>query len=428
MLLGCYMKKQIEMAKTGRITKEMKFVASREDISKTLLCEKVANGEAVIMVRDGHKPLGIGKGLKTKINANIGTSSDVIDVKAEIEKARTAEKYGADTISDLSMGGEIDQIRKMIMRNVSAPITTVPIYQTVVECGSFKETEIDDLMKMVKRHVDDGVSSVVLHVGFTLKTLRTLRKSKRIMGVVSKGGSMTAAWMLEHTRENPVAENFEEFLGILKRKDVVLSLGNTMRSGCIHDRSDKPQIEEIKRNSELAKKANEFGVQTIVEGMGGHVWINDIEPYVKLHNKITGNRPLFVAGPLPTDVAVGYDHIAAAIGGSITAGAGADYLCYITPSEHLGLPTADDVREGVVAAKIAAYVGDSIKYGLNKRDMELAKMRKHQDWKGQFRYALECEKAMKIHSRSKSSKGCTMCGKYCAIEVMKKFLDDKYQR
>jgi phosphomethylpyrimidine synthase len=419
------MRPQMEMAKVGKITKEMKLVASSEDVNETLLYEKVAKGEVVIMLREGHKPLGIGKGLKTKINANIGTSSDVIDIKTEIEKARIAERYGADTISDLSMGGEIDKIRKLIMKNVAAPITTVPIYQTVVECGSFKDTEIDDLLNMVKRHVNDGVSSIVLHAGFTLQMLRSLKKSKRIMGVVSKGGSMTAAWMLEHKCENPIAENFVEFLNILKKKDVVLSLGNTMRSGCIHDKSDKPQLEEIKRNSELAKKANDFEVQTIIEGMGGHVWINDIRPYVKLHNKITGNRPLFVAGPLPIDVAVGYDHVAAAIGGSITAGAGADYLCYITPSEHLSLPTADDVREGVISAKIAAYVGDSIKYGLNKRDLELAKMRKRQDWKGQFRYALECERAMKIHSRSKNSKGCTMCGKYCAIDVMRKFLDNK---
>lgn len=415
---------QIQMAKLGKITREMKFVASKEDVSETLLCEKVAKCEVVVMVREGHKPLGIGKGLKTKINANIGTSSDLVDIKNEVEKAKIAEKYGVDTISDLSMGGEIDKIRKTIMKNTSLPVTTVPIYQTIVECGSFKEMETDDLIKMIERHVNDGVSSIVLHAGFTLKMLELLRTSKRTMGVVSKGGSMTAAWMLEHRYENPIAENFEEILQILKRRDVVMSLGNTMRSGCVHDRRDKPQLDEIKRNSELAKKANELGIQTIIEGMGGHIWINDIEPYVKHHNKITGNRPLFVAGPLPIDVAVGYDHIAAAIGGGITAGAGADYLCYITPSEHLGLPTIDDVREGVIASKIAAYVGDSIKYGLSKRDLELARMRKRQDWKGQFRYALECEKAMKTLSRSKNSKGCTMCGKYCAIDVMRRYLQE----
>jgi len=274
----------------------------------------------------------------------------------------------------------------------------------------------------MEKHVKEGVSSIVIHAGFTLKILEKLKKQRRVMGMVSKGGSLTAAWMIEHQAENPFLERFDEILKILRRRDVILSLGNSMRSGCIHDLKDEPQILEIKMNSELAKKANEQGVQVIIEGMGGHVNARKICRYVKYHKKIIRNRPLFVAGPLPTDVAVGYDHIAACVGASIAAGAGADYLCYITPSEHLSLPTVDDVKEGVIAFRIAAHIGDSIKYGLSNRDLELAKRRRKLDWEGQFHYALYPEKAMALHPQKKGT--CTMCGTYCAIKIMDKYLKE----
>jgi phosphomethylpyrimidine synthase len=339
-----------------------------------------------------------------------------------VKKAKMAEKYGAHTISDLSMGGDIDVIRRSIFAATTLPITTVPIYQAVVEHHSLHKISHNDLIRMMEKHVKEGVSSIVIHAGFTLKILEKLKKQRRVMGMVSKGGSLTAAWMIEHQAENPFLERFDEILKILRRRDVILSLGNSMRSGCIHDLKDEPQILEIKMNSELAKKANEQGVQVIIEGMGGHVNAREICRYVKYHKKIIRNRPLFVAGPLPTDVAVGYDHIAACVGASIAAGAGADYLCYITPSEHLSLPTVDDVKEGVIAFRIAAHIGDSIKYGLSNRDLELAKRRRKLDWEGQFHYALYPEKAMALHPQKKGT--CTMCGTYCAIKIMDKYLKE----
>lgn len=414
------MKTELEAALAGIITQGMEMVAKSEKLDTKLIREGVEKGEIVIMTRRGYGSLGIGRGLSTKINANIGTSPIAVNPIEEVEKAKIAEKYGAHTISDLSMGGDIDAIRRSIFAATSLPITTVPIYQAVAKHHSFHKISHSDLIRMIKKHVEEGMSSIVIHAGFTLKILEKLKKQRRVMGMVSKGGSLTAAWMIEHQMENPFLERFDEILKILRRRDVILSLGNSMRSGCIHDLKDEPQILEIKMNSELAKKANEQGVQVIIEGMGGHVNAGEIWKYVKYHKKIIGNRPLFVTGPLPIDVAVGYDHIAACVGASIAAGAGADYLCYITPSEHLSLPNIDDVKQGVIAFRIAAYIGDSIKYGISKRDLELAKRRRNLDWEGQFHYALYPEKMMSLNLQK--NEACTMCGTYCAIKTMDKYL------
>jgi phosphomethylpyrimidine synthase len=373
------------------------------------------------MQRDGEPPLGIGEGLKTKINANIGTSAEVLDPDIEVEKARIAEKYGADTISDLSMGGDIDAIRLKILDNTTAPLTTVPIYQTVVEKGSFQDITEQDLIRMIKKHIDMGISSIVVHAGFTLEMLEELRNSKRIMGMVSKGGSFTSAWMLQNHRENPFLSRFDEICKILAGKNVVLSLGNTMRSGCIHDRMDAPQEMEIGMNARLARRANELGVQVIIEGMGGHVSPERIAAFVAHYKKMTDRRPLFVAGPLPLDIGVGYDHISGCVGGSLAAGAGADYLCYITPSEHLALPNAAQVREGIVAFKIAAHVGDILKYGPKSEDKILARCRRARDWEGQFTAAIDGDRAREIHHQDKAET-CSMCGKYCAILIMEEYL------
>jgi phosphomethylpyrimidine synthase len=375
------------------------------------------------MQRDGKPPLGIGEGLKTKINANIGTSSEVFDQDIEVEKARIAEKYGADTISDLSMGGDIDAIRQKLLDVTGVPLTTVPIYQTVVEKGSFQDITEQDLIRMIKKHVSIGISSIVVHAGFNLAMLEKLRSSKRIMGMVSKGGSFTSAWMLQKSRENPFLSHFDEICKALSGKNVVLSLGNTMRSGCIHDRMDGPQEMEIEMNARLARRANELGVQVIVEGMGGHVSPEKIAAYVAHYKKMTEHRPLFVAGPLPIDIGVGYDHISGCVGGSLAAGAGADYLCYITPSEHLALPNAAQVREGVVAFKIAAHVGDILKYGPKSEDRILAGHRKARDWEGQFNAAIDGDRAREIHHQDKAET-CSMCGKYCAILIMEKYLKE----
>jgi phosphomethylpyrimidine synthase len=411
----------LEAAIAGRDHPVISAVAKAEEVSPSFLQRQIASGRIAVMQRHGKPPVGIGEGLRTKINANIGSSAEVFDLDAEVEKARIAEEYGADTITDLSMGGPIDEIRKRILEETKTPLTTVPIYQTVVERGSFEALTEADLIRMIRKHVDEGISSIVVHAGFTVEMLESLRDTQRIMGMVSKGGSFTAAWMLQSGKENPFLSQFDEICQILVERDVVLSLGNAMRSGCIHDRMDGPQEREMEMNARLARRANELGVQVIIEGMGGHVSPDRIHDYVAIYKRKTDRRPLFVAGPLPIDIGVGYDHISGCAGGALAAGSGADYLCYITPSEHLALPSAAQVREGVVAFKIAAHIGDTLKYGPRAEDMKLALCRRARDWEGQFGFAIDGERARQIHDIDESG-SCTMCGKYCAISIMERYL------
>jgi phosphomethylpyrimidine synthase len=403
---------QVEQARNGKATAQMEEVAKTEGIDLLELLSSLAEGSVVIMCRDG-KSVGIGKGLKTKVNVNIGTSSLKIDTVEEVRKAVLAEKYGADTLSDLSMGGDISEIRNKIFENTTIPLTTVPIYQSVAETGLENMTE-EDIIGNLVRQAEEGISSFVLHCT-DRKTLGMLKERERILGVVSKGGSITCAYMTINRCENPFVENFDKILGLMKKHDIVLSLGNTMRSGCIHDARDAAQLEEIRKNVELADRAREEGVQVIIEGTGGHVRADRIEEYVRFHKQCS-QYPLFVAGPLPTDVAVGYDHIAGAIGASMASSAGADYLCYITPSEHLGLPGPLQVREGLLAFRIAAHIGDSVKYGTSDRDRELAVKRAELDWEGQMVNALDSEKAREL---APLEGPCTMCGDFCAIKIMK---------
>jgi phosphomethylpyrimidine synthase len=405
---------QVEHARNGVITAQMEEVAISEGVDFRFLLSSVAQGSTVIMSRDG-KPVGIGEGLRTKVNVNIGTSSMKIDPEGEVRKAIIAQKYGADTLSDLSMGGDISQIRKKILENTTIPLTTVPIYQTAAQIGLEKMTE-DDLLRNLTMQAEEGVSSFVLHCTDSA-TLNLLKDKKRILGVVSKGGSITCAYMTINRCENPFVENFDKILEILKKHDIVLSLGNTMRSGCIHDERDRAQLEEIRKNVELAKRASDAGVQVIIEGTGGHVRADRISEYVRFHKK-SSQFPLFVAGPLPTDVAVGYDHIAGAVGASMASGAGADYLCYITPSEHLGLPGIEQVREGLIAFRIAAHIGDSMKYGASESDRGLAMKRAELDWEGQMGFAIDSERARELAPHEGP---CTMCGDFCAIKIMKEF-------
>jgi phosphomethylpyrimidine synthase len=405
---------QVESARDGIVTPQMEAVARAENVDVQTLLSQIAEGSAVVMTRE-ESPVGIGKGLRTKVNVNIGTSSLKIDPDEEVRKSRVAEKYGADTLTDLSMGGDINGIRRMIFDNTTLPITTIPIYQTAAQIG-LKNMACEDIIRSIKQQANEGASSFVLHC-IDKKTLGMLKTGKRVLGVVSKGGSITSAYMLLNNCENPFIENFDEILEILKRYDIVLSLGNTMRSGCIHDERDGAQLEEIKQNVKLAKHASEAGVQVIIEGVGGHVRADKIAEYVKFH-KSCSHFPLFVAGPLPADVAVGYDHIAGCVGASIASGAGADYLCYITPSEHLGLPGTEQVREGLIAFKIAAHIGDSIKYGLNERDRLLATKRAGLDWEGQMSHAIDSERARELAPKEGP---CTMCGDFCAIKIMKEF-------
>jgi len=406
------MRTQLEHAKLGRLTPVMRSVARAEGIEATALLSSVARGEVVIM-RRGKRSVGIGRGLSTKVNVNIGTSPLRVDPDEEVEKAILAERYGADTLTDLSMGGNIGAIRARVFENTTIPITTVPIYQAAAETG-LENLDEERIIRMMKQQAGEGISSFVIH--FTNESiLAKYRNRERIMGVVSKGGSMTIAWMKLKGRENPFITCLDEILAIARRHDIVLSLGNTMRSGCIHDAMDKAQSGEMQLNAVLAKRAHEDGVQVIIEGMGGHVRPDRIARYVKRYRKAS-NAPLFVAGPLPTDVAVGHDQIAGCVGASIAAGAGADYLCYITPAEHLGLPGLEEVKEGLIAFRIAAHIGDSIKYGPDRRDRELSERRADLDWEGQFSYALDGETARGMAPKDGA---CTMCGEFCAIKMMK---------
>ena len=403
-----------EQAQEGTITPQMHDVARTEGIDPEALRERIAAGSAVIMQR-GKRYTGIGKGLSTKVNVNLGTSSTKVCLDDEIQKAIIAETFGADTISDLSMGGEINTIRREIFSHTTLPITTVPVYQAVVENG-FKQMTTDDIMATFRMQVEQGISSVVIH-GVSREMLQELRKRKRLLGMVSKGGSITSAFILMNQCENPFVEHFDEVLSLCRKHDIVLSLGNTARSGCIHDRRDRMQLAEIRQNVRLADRARAAGVQVIIEGAGGHIRSDRITPMVKYYKKQSA-YPLFVAGPLPTDVAVGYDHIAGAAGASIASAAGADYLCYITPAEHLGLPSPAAVKEGLIAFRIAAHIGDTVKYGKEAEDTKIGVLRAALDREGQIRCSMDPDRAREL---SDGDAECTMCGEFCAIKIMREF-------
>jgi len=414
----------LEEALKGNITNEIIQVAEAEIIDINKILKFISKGQVVIMKRKKYKPLGIGSLFRTKINVNIGTSTSIIKVDDEIEKSRIAQKFGADTLSDLSMGGNIDEIRKKILKNSTIPITTVPIYQTVVEANSIINISEDLILNTIKKQIKDGISSVVIHAGFTLENLKKM-KGKRVMGMVSKGGSFTASLMAENSIENPFLKNFDYLLDLMKEKDIVLNLGNAMRSGCIHDKVDEFQISEIKLNSNLAKRANNKGVQVIIESLGGHIIAKDLIEWTKKCKEITDNRPLFVSGPLPTDFAPGYDHIAAAIGGAFASGYGADYLCAITPAEHLSLPNVEDIKKGLIACRIAAHIGDSMKFGLNhlfNNDLNLSKFRIEKNWEKQFENSVDPLEPLKKHPISEET--CSMCGNYCALSISKRIFKE----
>jgi phosphomethylpyrimidine synthase len=408
------MRTLVDQAKEGTITPRIKRVAEAEGMEPQVLSRQIAEGSAVIMQR-GDRLTGIGRGLSTKVNVNLGTSTGKINVQDEIRKARIAEEFGADTVSDLSMGGDINAIRKEIFSCTTLPITTVPVYQAVVENG-LKEMTADDILSTLEMQAEYGISSVVVHCS-SLKMLAGFRKQKRILGMVSKGGSITSAFMLLNQCENPFVEQYDRVLSACRKHDIVLSLGNTARSGCIHDRRDQFQLAEVRQNVTLAHRALDAGVQVIIEGAGGHIRSDRIPSYIRYYKKLSP-FPLFVAGPLPTDIGIGYDHIAGACGGSIASGAGADYLCYITPAEHLGLPGPDAVKEGLIAFKIAAHIGDTVKYGRDAQDRKVALLRADLDREGQIRCAMDPQRAREL---SDGDKECTMCGEFCAIKIMREF-------
>jgi phosphomethylpyrimidine synthase len=426
---------QIEFARAGQITEQMKVVAATEQASVDYVRAMVAEGKIVIPGNTERKPqaVGIGKGLRTKVNASIGTSSDIIDYAAEVRKAKVAETTGADTIMELSVGGDLDRVRREVIAAVDLPVGNVPLYQAFCEAGRKygDPNRLDEelLFDLIARQCEDGIAFMAIHCGINLSTVERLRKQGyRYGGLVSKGGVSMVAWMLANNRENPLYEKFDRVVSILKRYDVVLSLGNGMRAGAIHDSSDRAQVQELVVNCELAEIGREMGCQMLVEGPG-HVPLDEIEGNIQLQKRMSGGAPYYMLGPISTDVAPGFDHITAAIGAAQSSRYGADLICYITPAEHLALPNEDDVRQGVQAAKIAAYIGDMNKYPEKgrERDREMSKARRDLDWQKQFGLALYPEEAKAIRKSRmpEHEDSCTMCGSFCAAKgAAKLFAED----
>lgn len=421
---------QLEKARSGILSEEMEICAAQEGVEAEYIRQGVADGTIVICRNVNHptiKPLAIGRGLRTKVNANIGTSKDNNDPDAELEKLHVACKAGADAVMDLSTGGDLASIRKAVMEQSTVAIGTVPIYQAAVkilgEKKAISDMKSDDMFDVIEENGRDGVDFITVHCGVNRESVAAVEKQGRVLGIVSRGGSMTANWMRCNNRENPLYEEYDRLLAIARRYGMVLSLGDGLRPGAIHDATDRGQIRELVILGELAARARDAGVQVMIEGPG-HVPITEVEANIRLQKKLCQGAPFYVLGPLPTDIAPGYDHITSAIGGAIAGAAGADFLCYVTPAEHLRLPTLSDVRDGVIAARIAAHIADIAKgvKGAEERDRKMSQCRKNFDWQGQVDLSIDPERTVALLEKSKSAQeeGCTMCGEFCAIKLGRK--------
>ena len=419
------MSTQIEQARKGIITPQMEAVAVAEQQSPEYIRRMIAEGKIVIPWNNVRKPAriaGIGKGLRTKVNASIGTSSDIVDYAAEVRKAIAAQEAGADTLMELSVGGDLDRVRREVVAATDLPVGNVPLYQAFCEAarryGNPNKLDEELLFDLIERQCADGIAFMAVHCGINRYAIERLRKQGyRYGGLVSKGGVSMVAWMLANGRENPLYEQFDRVVGILKKYDTVLSLGNGLRAGAIHDSSDRAQIQELIINCELAELGREMGCQMLVEGPG-HVPLDEIAGNIQLQKRMSGGAPYYMLGPIATDVAPGFDHITAAIGAAQSSSHGADLICYITPAEHLALPNEDDVRQGVKAARIAAYIGDMNKYPERgrERDKAMSKARRDLDWEKQFSLALypQDAKAIRASRTPEDETTCTMCGDFCA--------------
>jgi len=422
---------RIKKAKEGIITEEVYRCAQLEGISAETLSRDIAEGVTVILRNKLHdiEPVAVGKGLRTKINANIGTSKDKASIEEELQKLDIIIRYGADTVMDLSTGGPIKEIRKAIMQRSPIPVGTVPIYEAAVraaeEYGSIVRMKVDDLFDVIEEHGREGIDFITVHCGLTLKAVEHLRQQGRILDVVSRGGAFLLEWMIYNERENPLYEYYDRLLEIAYRYDMTLSLGDGLRPGCLADATDRAQIEELLTLGQLHQLALEKGVQSMIEGPG-HVPLHQIETNIKIQKALCKGAPFYVLGPLVTDLAVGYDHIAGAIGGAIAAWAGADFLCYLTPSEHIRLPSLEDVKEGVIASKIAAHAADIAKGipGAAEKDKQMASYRKALDWEGQISLSFDPDKVRKYRSEvpPQESEVCSMCGQFCAIKTVERAL------
>ena len=418
---------QLTLARQGKITAAMQDVARQEHTSAEEIRTRIADGKLVIAhnpARPHGKPSGIGLGLRTKVNANIGTSMDYADLDREIRKLKAAESAGADAVMDLSTGGDLREIRRVLLAETALPLGTVPIYDAAVQAardtGSIRGMTPASMLKAIEDHAIAGVDFMTIHCGVTRAVVQTLAASSRVTGIVSRGGEFIAAWMRANGRENPLYENFDEVLAIAKEYDCVLSLGDGLRPGCLADAMDGPQVHELMVLGELAERARQEGVQVIIEGPG-HVPIDQIVAQVKLQKELCKGAPFYVLGPLVTDIAPGYDHITSAIGGAIAAAAGADFLCYVTPAEHLSLPAEDHVHQGVIAARIAAHAADIAKgvHGARERDRQFSILRKNRDWDGQLSRCIDPLTARKYREEGKphNSDVCSMCGEFCVFKI-----------
>ncbi|TBV80671.1 MAG: phosphomethylpyrimidine synthase ThiC [Desulfobulbaceae bacterium] len=417
-----------EDAINGRLTSVFKQCAINEGIAVETLMAGVAAGTICIPKNHHHdfsRVTGIGKGLKTKVNANIGSSLDHPEQANELQKLCVCLKAGADAVMDLSMGGEISAIRREILKNCPIPLGTVPIYQSIAqfvekEKKKIGDVSIDHIFQVVEEQAIDGVDFMTIHCGITRDTLQRVDNHQRLLGVVSRGGSFIIEWMAHNNQENPLYERFDDLLAILKEHEVTLSLGDGIRPGCLADATDRGQIQELIHLGELTQRAWAAGVQVMIEGPG-HMPLNQIEANVLLQKRLCHHAPLYVLGPLVTDIAPGYDHITGAIGGAIAAAAGADFLCYVTPAEHLRLPLPQDVHDGVIASRIAAHAADIVKEvpGAMGRDIKMAKCRGALDWQGQIELSIDPEKARRYREEGNTYIGdaCSMCGSFCAIKV-----------
>ena len=425
---------QMEEARAGRITPEMKSIAEEEGIEIQDLRERIARGEVIIPLNRKHgsvKAVGIGIGLRTKVNANIGTSTDYADLSIEVEKARTAVQAGADTIMDLSTGGNLREIRQAIMREVPVIIGTVPIYQAAI--GAIKSREalvnmtVDDIFTVLEEQAEEGVDFFTVHCGVTRRCIERLQKQGRLMDIVSRGGSFITTWMIANEQENPLFEYFDRLLELVRSYDITLSLGDGLRPCSLKDATDRAQIEELITLGELTKRAWEKDVQVMIEGPG-HIPINQIKTNIQIEKCLCNNAPFYVLGPIVTDVAPGYDHITSAIGGAVAAAAGADFLCYVTPGEHLRLPDIQDVHEGVIATRIAAHAADIAKglQGAMDWDIAMSLARKNLNWDEQIKLSIDPEHAAKLRENGKPDQTdvCSMCGEYCAIKLVNKTLKE----
>lgn len=421
----------IDQLKQGSIPDCVRKSAEIENIPLITLTERLTDG-SIVLPRSFHSNVkddrlcAIGRGVRTKVNANIGTSSDQASLELELEKLRIAVEAGADAVMDLSTGGDLTSIRRAIRQHCSVSLGTVPIYQAICEAArsnkDILDLSTDHLFAVIEQHADEGVDFITVHCGITLETIKKLHISQRIAGVVSRGGSFLVKWMTAHNRENPLYEQFDRLLDIARTYDVCLSLGDGFRPGAIADASDMAQYAELNVLGELVKRAREASVQVMVEGPG-HMPIDQIQANMHMQKTICSGAPFYVLGPLVTDIGAGYDHITSAIGGAIAASYGADFLCYVTPSEHIHLPGVDDVRTGVIASRIAAHAGDIVKNipGARERDVNMSKARKALDWELQKKYVLDPKTFENLRNTHKPLQEdvCTMCGELCAIREIK---------